>query len=213
MNQEQEQLFDEYLNGCGGDLPTEKNFVKLFCGEANEISLKKRMRKDWDALSKANIKKDLSPILHKIHYIINLEHEKKLLPKGGIKKVLFWYSKIAAILLLPIIGLMIGWLLIGYSDHLQPSVVEVVVPLGARIKTQLPDGTTAWLNSGSTLSYTIPFKQRKVTLEGEGFFNVRKDSIHPFVVKGKQGAVRVLGTRFNIDMWPDEEVMEGVLGG
>ena len=90
-------------------------------------------------------------------------------------------------------------------------MVEVMAPMGSRVQTQLPDGTTTWLNSGSVLSYTLPFENREVNLRGEAFFNVKKDSLHPFVVSGKQGAVRVLGTRFNIDMWPDEEMMEVVL--
>jgi ferric-dicitrate binding protein FerR (iron transport regulator) len=61
------------------------------------------------------------------------------------------------------------------------------------------------------LTYSIPFKKRDVKVEGEAFFDVRTDSLHPFTVKGKHGDVSVLGTRFNVRMWPDEDLTEVVL--
>ena len=61
----------------------------------------------------------------------------------------------------------------------------------------LPDGSTVILNADSELSYTASdFDQaREVTLKGEAFFEVTPGS--PFLVKGEQGSVEVLGTSFN----------------
>ena len=70
MTEEQQQIFDDYLNERGGR-STEINFVGLFCGGANENSLKKRMRRDWDAVAREKTTKDLKPVLHKIHFLIN----------------------------------------------------------------------------------------------------------------------------------------------
>lgn len=71
----------------------------------------------------------------------------------------------------------------------------------SNVPTQLTlaDGTKVWLNSGSKLRYPKTFTDtlRKVRLEGEGYFEVTKDPIKPFVVDGKEMNVRVLGTKFN----------------
>lgn len=64
----------------------------------------------------------------------------------------------------------------------------------------LPDSTKIWLNRGSRLSYTDSYGtfERKVSLDGEGFFEVTRDASRPFVVKMNNATeVKVLGTSFN----------------
>jgi ribosomal protein L27 len=63
----------------------------------------------------------------------------------------------------------------------------------------LKDGTTVKLKPGSKLSYSdFSADKRVVYLNGEGFFNVTKDSTKPFLVYAGQIIVRVIGTRFNV---------------
>lgn len=64
----------------------------------------------------------------------------------------------------------------------------------------LPDSSTVWLNSGARLAYAKDFgkKGRDVHLEGEGYFEVRRDERHPFTVSTEDLAVKVLGTVFNV---------------
>ena len=71
----------------------------------------------------------------------------------------------------------------------------------------LADGTTVHLNAGSKLLYPVRFvgKRRIVTLEGEAYFDVRKDEEHPFVVRTRFGEVTVLGTAFNINAYNDAD--------
>jgi len=83
--------------------------------------------------------------------------------------------------------------------------------MGSRVKAELPDGSEGWLNSGSVMKYEVPFDVRRVEVAGEAFFDVKTDSARPFLVEGKHGCVRVLGTRFNVKMWPDEDLTEVVL--
>jgi transmembrane sensor len=81
----------------------------------------------------------------------------------------------------------------------------VNTPFGARTQFNLPDGSAVWLNSGSTLTYSANFsKQRQVELQGEAFFDVVKAKA-PFVVNTVYGHVSVLGTAFNVQVYPDEE--------
>lgn len=84
-------------------------------------------------------------------------------------------------------------------------------PFGGQYRLTLQDGTNVWLNAGSSLHFPAAFPQneRKVTLTGEAYFEVAKDRNRPFCVAIKAGAdtsmnVRVLGTHFNINAYPDE---------
>jgi ferric-dicitrate binding protein FerR (iron transport regulator) len=61
----------------------------------------------------------------------------------------------------------------------------------------LADNSEVILNSKSTLIFSNLFRfERKLVLEGEAFFQVKKGS--SFVVSTKQGTVEVLGTKFNV---------------
>ena len=83
----------------------------------------------------------------------------------------------------------------------------LATPKGGQYKVTLSDGTKVWLNSESSLKYPVSFdtKQRTVELNGEGYFEVAKDSGRPFkVVLSDQCEVKVFGTHFNIMSYPDE---------
>jgi len=67
-------------------------------------------------------------------------------------------------------------------------------------KVELPDGSTVWLAAGSNIEYNENFKEdRKLSLDGEAFFEVQRDTIFPFVVETSYGNVEVLGTAFNVE--------------
>ena len=64
----------------------------------------------------------------------------------------------------------------------------------------LPDGTEVFLRQDASLTYGRRFgvKSRDVRLTGEAYFNVRKDTLHPFTVETSCAEVKVLGTSFNV---------------
>lgn len=79
--------------------------------------------------------------------------------------------------------------------------------IGQTYAFTLSDGTKVWLNAASKLTFPSSFKQateRKVILEGEGYFEVAKDQKHPFLVRTPQQELQVLGTHFNINAYPGE---------
>ncbi len=80
------------------------------------------------------------------------------------------------------------------------------IPQGGEYQLTLPDGSEVWLNSASELHFPVAFNdnERRVTLKGEAYFEVKK-SAQPFIVSTEQGEVRVLGTRFNLNAYPDEQ--------
>ena len=82
------------------------------------------------------------------------------------------------------------------------------VPAGQRINFTFEDGTKVWLNSLTKLRYPVEFnnKERQVSIEGEAYFEVAKDTEKPFIVSSKDFNVNVLGTAFNIYSYPDEKL-------
>lgn len=82
----------------------------------------------------------------------------------------------------------------------------ISVPCGEQIQVVLPDGTSVHLNSDSKLEYPKTFSlfNRKVHLEGEGYFNVVKDKKRPFVVDLKELSVKVTGTEFNVKAYTSD---------
>lgn len=71
----------------------------------------------------------------------------------------------------------------------------------------LPDGSTVILTTGSKLSYPTEFEgqNREVTLIGEGYFDIKSDPAHPFIIQSRNVTTKVLGTAFNIRAYPEEE--------
>ena len=90
---------------------------------------------------------------------------------------------------------------------------EIVVPYGSKSKVILPDSSTVWLNAGAQLKYPVNFNdnQRHVYLQGEGFFEVIKDSQHPFIVYSNGMNITVLGTKFNVMANADDQIIETTL--
>ncbi len=90
---------------------------------------------------------------------------------------------------------------------------EISVPLGAKSKITLPDGSQIWLNAGSKLKYTNLFNvaNREVILEGEGYFNVSKNEKLTFTVNAADLAIKAVGTIFNVKAYPEESTVQTVL--
>lgn len=92
---------------------------------------------------------------------------------------------------------------------------QLTVPYGKRFELEFSDGTVAYLNAGSSLKYPIKFlegQEREIFLVGEAFLDVVKDPNRPFTVKTSNNLdIRVLGTKFNVSNYPEDETTEVVL--
>lgn len=90
----------------------------------------------------------------------------------------------------------------------------LTVPYGKRFDLLLSDGTQVTLNSGTSLKYPVQFlktKNRQVFLDGEAFFSVAKDTENPFIVNTHELNVRVLGTKFNLSSYPEDQFVNTTL--
>ena len=100
------------------------------------------------------------------------------------------------------------------SVHQKMQNNTIRVPRGGEYELILPDGTHVWINSDSELSFPARFDstKREVSLSGEAYFSVRKDKKRPFTVKvGQNVEVKVLGTQFNLQAYPDAQTIETTL--
>lgn len=84
--------------------------------------------------------------------------------------------------------------------------IERLTDSGEKINIKLPDGSLVKLNSNGKLIFPERFsdEERKITLVGEAFFEVAKDSLRPFSVISGGISTRVFGTSFNIRAFPEE---------
>lgn len=107
-----------------------------------------------------------------------------------------------------------GQLSYQVADNGASAVVynTLTTPYGGQYQITLQDGTKVWLNAGSSLRFPASFSggERNVTLTGEAYFEVAKDKARPFLVTTSAGSatpmtVKVLGTHFNINAYPDEQ--------
>lgn len=78
---------------------------------------------------------------------------------------------------------------------------------GPPVLTTLPDGTKVWLNSMSRLEYPHNYgvKERRMKIEGEGCFDVARDDDMPLEVNAGEAGVKVLGTKFTISDYADDD--------
>ena len=93
----------------------------------------------------------------------------------------------------------------------------VYVPAGQRTLVTLADGTTVWVNGKSTLTFPSHFssRTRAVELDGEAYFDVRKNPEKQFIVStAHQSAIKVLGTKFNVKAYKEaDEVITTLVEG
>ena len=65
----------------------------------------------------------------------------------------------------------------------------------------LPDGTVVFLNKNASITLPEKFEgqTRQVSMNGEIFFNVKKNPAKPFIIEAGSGKITVKGTSFNVD--------------
>ena len=206
-NQQIENIITKALSG---KISTEEQIILN-----NWISVSKENRKEFKAYSELWEKSKKLVLSGSIDVESSLIQTKKQIAelKRG-KRWIVYLRQAAAILLLSI---SLSFL---YNYFLQPgkSIIvpdqtvmqEIKTAFGTRTKLQLADGTTVWLNSGSTLRFPASFHnldERKVELDGEAYFSVSKDNTKPFIVNTSELGVKVYGTSFNVTAYHDYNTM------
>ena len=188
------KLLNKYL--AGDALPEEKREVVRWMKESEEHREQlMQMRHIYDATI----------------WNGNLQ-EKKAENKKIMMRYLWTSMKIAAVIAM--IAFIIHKEYQEYRVEHSTEMQMMTVPAGQRSILVLVDGTIVWLNSNSTLKYPATgfhAKERKVILEGEGYFEVAHNEKHPFIVETEKYDIRVLGTTFNVSAYPNSGLFEASL--
>jgi ferric-dicitrate binding protein FerR (iron transport regulator) len=204
----------EKINGFFEGKYSDKDITyvdKIFCENDKEKELKCLLSRQFNELLPEELldDKDLDHILYKIHYNINTRLS--IQKTWSFDNIVKWTLRIAGAILLPLI-IFVGIQILNQGNFKNETWVEIKAPAWTRAQFLLPDGTTGWLNSNSSVKYNGNFNaDRQVTLKGEAFFDVFKDNKRPFRVNTNEVTVKVLGTRFNIASYENEKNVEVVL--
>ncbi len=175
----------------------------------------------WDESSMKTNKLHSSDVLKKIKESIRLTTPSTDKNPFSDNKLHAKKKKIFAIVFRYAAIFLTGFLLASFLIHQfnykaipdKISYNELTTPRGSKSSITLTDGTQVWLNAGSTIKYPDRFgtDQREIFLEGEAFFDVKRDESRPFFVKTNEIYIKVLGTQFNVKSYPEENTIETTL--
>jgi ferric-dicitrate binding protein FerR (iron transport regulator) len=118
--------------------------------------------------------------------------------KKPLKRQWVFWSMAAAIALLVATNLA---LVLREPELCTDKAIILTSQQGKFVRYTLPDSTVVTLNHNSSLEFPMAFNgnERRVKLNGEGYFDVARDEEKPFIVEtGKEIQIKVLGTEFNL---------------
>jgi ferric-dicitrate binding protein FerR (iron transport regulator) len=110
--------------------------------------------------------------------------------------------------------LSVGIYTLSHHKKISSNQQILAAQYGKRIHTILPDGSSVWLNSGSSIKYAnnlIVNGKREVLLTGEGYFDIKHDAKHPFIVHAGKLNIVVLGTAFDVKAYTGDKYIETTL--
>lgn len=116
------------------------------------------------------------------------------------------WSAAAAIALLVIAG--IWWFNGGASNDTLQVMAKTNI-----LESKMPDGTLISLNQNATITYTNDYgaADRRVTLDGDAFFDVERDPGHPFIIQTPEVEIKVLGTSFYVDARKEQDEIQVIV--
>lgn len=202
-NQPNEDIIDKVINGMASEEEA-KSVAIWFSTDAGQKYLSKRIDKE------VYIDKDLLKTVMDNTDIPSDEIYRNIEKRLSKKKYLKIFRYAAAILL-PLIVL--GWGIMRLDDHVSlfgdTEYVEVYVPKGEHLQVMFHDGSKAYLNSDTKVRYPKKFglSDRKIFLDGEGYFTIEKNSQRPFIIEMDSIKVKVLGTTFNLHAYSSENTI------
>lgn len=193
--QQLDHLYKKFMAGeCTVD-EEELLWTWILLLDARSASIIRRSRHDHDL-----IKEDVrSAVLTQIN-------QQKVVP--------FKWWKLAAAAAVLITVLTIGFIFLSPGKKSTAAIATVISNDNKSVKIfYLPDSTKVVLNRASHLQYEEDFNtvERRVSLIGEGYFDVHQDSRRPFIVTGGGLEVKALGTAFTVEAYNEESEMRVAL--
>ncbi|MBK6285558.1 MAG: FecR family protein [Draconibacterium sp.] len=177
-----------------------------FLKELNEIRMLWNLSEISGKIDNKHIANEWDLFLHKIEKGKSVQLKTKL-------GFMYWLPRVAAVFLLgAVISAAITYTIFSF-DNSNLVYQEINTPAGSKSKITLPDGSSVWLNAGSSLRYSNQFgkKDREISLVGEAFFEVAKNRSKIFIVQAHDLSIKAYGTTFNVKSYPEENTVEATL--
>lgn len=116
-----------------------------------------------------------------------------------------WLSIAAGFALLAVASF---WLFKGFGNSVQAYAAEAEV-----LEQELPDGSEVTLNQFASLEFeaTAEGNTRQVALEGDAFFDVKRDESRPFKINTQHVQIEVLGTSFYVDARAEQALVQVIV--
>lgn len=196
LNQQEAREFLDFLESPEAEKQLTQEMIQAWI---SELKQEDQTWDNGDLWKKINSQREPAPVT-----TVN-----KLSSDGIIGKYL--WIKVAAMFLFFGLGLIYFLQLSEGSGTeellvIQDQYITKSNPKGQKTRIQLEDGSEVYLNSESSIRYPADFAaNRQIFLEGEAYFKVAEDSLHPFKVDAKEIITTALGTSFNISTFNSEE--------
>lgn len=179
--------------------------LRWFATDAGSRFLSEQMDNDFRELENLPVE------IFVPHPIPSEEMRNTILQRTSAKKniarsLAMW--RVAAVVLPLVVLIGFGTYITRHADIFGTSGEQVLeVKRGERTKFVFQDGTKASINSGTKLQFPTRFglKNRTVQLQGEAYFDVAKMKKRPFTVQLENAKITVLGTRFNVKAYPEDD--------
>ncbi len=209
MDENIKSLFVSYLEK---NISKEDEKILLQWIKDNPEALKEfwEIRRLWNLsgwageMNQENIESEWKALLTKI---------KNTRPVSRIVQFWYWLPRIAAVFIFGVVCSQLFNYFVDFNTGKKLVYQEITAPKGSKSKISLPDGSTIWLNAGSSIKYSneFGFGKREVFLTGEAYFDVVSDKSKVFIVEASDLMIKAYGTSFNVKSYPEENTVEATL--
>ena len=155
------------------------------------------------AAAKAHEEFDVEQALQRFHAHVHTGNTGEKQAQRLPIKLLVRVAAVILIAVLPIIAYFLGM----QKVNRQFAMIETSAPDGSQLSLVLPDGSKVKLNSGSTIRYSQGFgiSDRRIYLQGEGFFSVKHNERLPLSIVTKDVVLHDLGTAFKVSNYQEDQ--------
>ncbi len=215
-----EDLLDNFLKGKTST-EERKTLFEIINKEKDQEHITAWFYEKWDEAPAKRPKSESLKTLNELKSALNIDADLdksfeyiNINTRTGINNVAFHFLGYAAVFIAAVFIMYTAYYLYNRQKS-SPGAekYEINVPEGSKSEVALTDGTKIWLNSGSKLAYAdyTDSETREVFLEGEAFFDVVENKHKPFIVKTTDIYIKVLGTKFNVRSYPEDNIIEATL--
>lgn len=186
---------------------TEERVQRWIIKDKDREEKEKASQEFWDELNVETDSNTTYAALERVNLRIgyNKEHLENIASYQKFSRFTFKFTRVAAVIV-PLL-IIAGGMLYHFPYFSGNNLIEISAAYGEQKHLFLPDSSEVWINAGSSISYPKAFSKDKrlVNLNGEAYFSVIRNIQKPFIVETQQLSVKVLGTRFNVKAYPNDE--------